>query len=177
MLGGELVKSGMVGAISQIPNSLVNRGEGIEAIRTLAARFQVDVVLMVSGSNQATTAAEQTESWFNFSNATSYESRATLSGLALGVYSGTFLAPFQVVGKAGPIVVDPADPGASAQIYALRKQAQLYALDALKGQFLAGLTQLKATQDAATPAPAPSPTPTPASSPSPSPTPSASPST
>lgn len=178
-LSSDLQASGLVQSSLVIPASLVTAGSSVDEIRTLAARFHVDVALIISGSNKVQLAQSQPQNWF--SNAAAYESRSTLSCLTLGVLSGTFLAPLSGVAKAGPATIDPTDPNAQAQEYQLVKQAQTDAMKSLTTQFIGSLTSLKAQEAAATPTPAPSAMPSadasasasPAASTSPSASPSA----
>lgn len=183
-IGRDLVATGLVTNVAQIPNNLVRPGDSLEALRKLAARFQVDVMLLVSGSQSFERAdAQPATGIFNFGSETAFEARSTLTGLAIGVYSGTFLTPYEVVGKAGPETLDPNAGSYAADQYRLRKAAQEGALRRLKDDFVAGLGRTKAAQEAAPPAPAPtdapSASPSPGASPSPdaeaSPTPSPSP--
>lgn len=168
-LAKEMVATGLVSTVAPIPSNLVRPGDSLDALRKLAARFQVDVLLLVSGSQTFDRADEQPAAGiFNFGSQTSYEARSTLTGLAVGVYSGTFLTPYEVVGKNGPETLDPNAGTFGADQYRIRKAAHEAALKRLKDDFMAGLGRTKAAQDAAPPAsPAPSPSPSPAASASP----------
>lgn len=178
-IGKEMVATGLVTTVAQIPNNVVRPGDSLEALRKLAARFQVDVLLLVSGQQGFVRADEQPATGlFSFGNLTAYEARSTLTGLAVGVYSGTFLTPYEVVGKAGPETLDPNAGAFAADQYRLRKAAHEQSLRRLKDDFVAGLGRTKAAQDAAppaTPAPSPSASASPAASASPDASPSPSP--
>ncbi len=190
-LGADMVAGGLVTNVAQLPSNLARQGDSLEALRKLAARFQVDVLLLVSGGQSFDRADSQPATGiFNFGSQTAFEARSTLTGLAVGVYSGTFLTPYEVVGKAGPETLDPNAGSFGADQYRLRKAAHEIALKRLKDDFVAGLGRTKAAQDAAplaSPVPSAGATPTPdtAASPSPggftspggSPTPSPSPTT
>lgn len=178
LIGKDMVASGLVTHVAQIPSNLVRTGDSLEALRKLAARFQVDVLLLVSGSQSLDRADEQPATGiFNFGSQTAFIARSTLTGLAVGVYSGTFLTPYEVVGTGGPETLDPNAGSYAADQYRLRKAAHETALKRLKDDFVAGLGRTKAAQDALPPAtPAPSATPSVGPSPSASPSASASPS-
>ena len=183
-IGKEMVETGLVTTVAQIPPNVVRPGDSLDALRKLAARFQVDVLLLVSGRQSFERADQQPAAgWFGLGgNLTAYEARSTLTGLAIGVYSGTFLTPYEVVGKAGPETLDPAAGSFAADQYRIRKAAHEDSLRRLKADFVAGLGRTKAAQDAAPPATpgsseAPSASPSVDASASPSPSPSPSPST
>lgn len=169
----DVVAAGQVRSVVQIPATLVNATDSVDTLRSLAARFQVDLLLLVSGSNDTAAAPDQPAQGLFGGAGTSYESRTTLSGLALGVYSGTFLTPFEVTGKSGPTTVDPSGSAGQAQLYQLALAAQTQALGNLKSQLIEGLKQLQAYEATL---PSPTPTPVPTAAPSASPTPSPSPS-
>ncbi|MFN3429347.1 MAG: hypothetical protein ACK46X_05285, partial [Candidatus Sericytochromatia bacterium] len=91
---------------------------------------------------------------------------------AMNVYTGTFLAPFQTVGKEGPTLLDFDSPEYANSAYALRQRAETAAFNQLKTELITSLTTLKATAVApgsATPVPAATPSASPTVAPSPSP--------
>ena len=175
-LGKQMIDGKLVSVVSQIPKTVVPADASLDSLRKLAARFQVDVLLLVSGAQTFDRADAQPTGWFaSFSNTTSFEARTTLTGLAIGVYSGTFLTPFQVVGKAGPLTLDPSSPSFGADAYVIKKEAHEGALKRLREEFMTGLQRAKEAQDSAPPpTPTPSPSPQASASPSPSAAPAAS---
>lgn len=175
-VGKDLVASGLAREMLRLPTTFVTRGMSLDDVRKLGARFQLDVVLIVSGRNTLTTLPAPQPGLFDFSTPQqTFESRTTLTALALTNFTGTMLAPFQVAGYAGPETVDPGDAAAyEGKVYALRQKAQTQALTSLAAKVKASLQDLK--DHPPSPRPSPSPSPTPEPSPSPSPTPSPSPS-
>jgi len=163
-----MVEMGLVSAALQIPPATVRPGDNLDALRKLAARFQVDVLLIVSGSSSLDKAGEQPGGFLGFGDPIAlYEARASLSGLAIGVFSGTFLTPFSAVGISPQQAVEGRGTAANEATYQLRLTAQKDALGRLKTNFIDGLRATKATQDAATPAPSAAPTLSPVATPTP----------
>lgn len=172
----DLVASGLVRDTFQIPTSMLRGGDTIDSIRKLAARFQVDALLIVSGSQTFQRAdAQPLGFWDSFTNRAYYEARSNVTAIAMNVYTGTFLSPFQVVGKDGPTLLDADASDYAASVYAMRQRAETSAFTQLKASFIDSLTKLKAV--AVPPGSVASPTPSPSVSPSASPTPAPSPST
>lgn len=174
--GKDLVASGLVASSVQIPSSMLKGGDTIESIRKLAARFQVDALLLVSGSQTFQRAANQPLGFFDsFTNRAYYEARSSVTAIAMNVYTGTFLAPFQTVGKEGPTLLDFDSADYNTSAYALRQRAETAAFNQLKTELITSLTALKATAVAPGTAVSPQPSATPSASPTvaPSPSPSA----
>ncbi|HEY9724297.1 MAG TPA: hypothetical protein V6D47_20010 [Oscillatoriaceae cyanobacterium] len=170
-LSMQLQTSGLVKSMVLIPATLTRPGDSLDSMRQLAASFQVDVLVLVSGSDSLTRAASQPLGFFDqFSSKAYMENRTVLQGLAIDVLSGQFLDPLQGVGKSAPSLLDPSDSAAYASgSYALEKVSETDALQALANK-------LKDALQAASQAPSASPTASPSPSPTPSATPSASPS-
>lgn len=133
----EMQASGLVSHVVFIPPSLTSTSDSVENIRKLASRFQSDVVLFIDGSSRQELADRQEGGFFGqFSSRTHYESRTLLTGLAMGVLSGRFLPPVQVVGHSGPKAIAPEDAGYTAQLEALQQESERGALLELERQFV-----------------------------------------
>lgn len=158
----DMVATGLVRAVAQLPSALLKGGDSLDAIRKLAARFQVDVLVIVTGRPEFTKATQQPTGFFEqFSNQANYEARSSLTGLALDVFSGTVFAPVEVVGKEGPALLDTGADTFAAAAYEMKKKAQSQSIGKLKDEFLRQLTDLRDHPPAATPAPTPVPSATP----------------
>ena len=129
----ELQASGLVSTLTLVPPSLVGPSDDLETMRKIASRFQSNVLLIVTGGTSVDLAVEQPQGMFT--NATSLVARTVLTGLAVDVLSGRFLAPIEVVGKAGPSTVNP-DGSAAETRYQLEKGAETQAFTELKSRFL-----------------------------------------
>lgn len=163
-LGRELLATGLVTSAAEIPSNLVRPRDSLDTLRKLAARFQVDVLLLVSGSHEFTRSGTQPAAGlFGGNSEANFDARSTVTGLAIGVFSGTFLTPFQVVGTVNNTKLSTDASDYAAKVYALEKTAHEAALVTLKARFVETLTQAKQTQDAAPP---PTPTPVPTATPS-----------
>lgn len=171
----DLVASGLVKSTFEIPNSMLQGGENLDSIRKLSARFQVDALLIVSGSQSLQRADSQPMGfWDSFTNRANYEARTSLTAIAMNIYTGTFFEPFSTVGKDGPVSLDADAPDYATNLYAMRTRAENLAFNQLKTEFLASMERLKAV--AVPPgsiSPSPEATPTVSPSPTPSPSPSA----
>lgn len=129
----ELQASGLVSTLTLVPPSLVGPSDDLETMRKIASRFQSNVLLIVTGGTEVALADEQPQGMF--SNATNLVARTVLTGLAVDVLSGRFLAPIEVVGKSGPSTVNP-DGTAAETRYQLEKGAETQAFSELKTRFL-----------------------------------------
>ncbi len=146
----ELIKTGHVREVFQIPSKFLRGGESLDSLRKIAARFQADVLLIVSGDASFQRADDQTFGFFDiFSNKANYEARMALSGLGLDVYAGTFMTPLQVATKAGPVTLEAADTTFQAERYKLEKQAESEAFAKLRTQLATGLAAKRAELEAA----------------------------
>lgn len=161
----------------QIPSNLVSASVTVDEIRRLGARFQCDIMILVSGSHSFEKSKNQNLSFFDtFSDKANYESQVKLEAIALDVYTGTLLSPFDAATKGGPFLLDRAAADYSEQAYAKEKDTESKAWQALRNEAIERLTQLKSEVDKrkaslndAQPSPAPSPSLAPSTSPSPNP--------
>lgn len=167
-VGGEMVASGLVKSTFEIPDSMLRGGDNLDSIRKLSARFQVDALLIVSGTQSLQRADAQPLGFFDsFTNRAYYEARTSLTAIAMNIYTGTFFEPFETVGKDGPVLLDADASDYATNLYAMRQRAETTAFNQLKTEFLASMTRLKAVAvPPGTSSPAPEPTPTPSPSPS-----------
>lgn len=160
--GTDLRASGLVKTAAMVPNSL-GVGPNLEGLRMLAARLQMDVLLLVSGTSQFKRSDVQPSGWFSaFSNAANFEASTSLVAFFLDVYSGTVLAPITALGSTAPTLLDPTAGNFSAEQKRLNAEAVKTAADKLKASFIDSLKQVQADQLAQAETPAPATTPTPA---------------
>lgn len=171
-LRSELKNSGQVRETIQIPQTLVGYAVTADDLRKLGARFQCDVVVLVTGSHSFDRARTQNLSFFDsFSEKARYESKVKLDALALEVYTGTLLSPFDAAVSGSPTLLDRGAADFNTQSYSYQKETEAKAWQNLRGEALERLNQLKADVDkrkadiakaeaAATPSPAPSEKPT-----------------
>lgn len=166
--GEDLRASGLVKTAAMVPNSL-GMGPNVEGLRKLAARLQMDVLLLVNGTSEFKRSDVQPGGWFSaFSNAANFEARTSLVAFYLDVYSGTVLAPITALGSTAPTLLDPTAGNFSAEQKRLNAEAVKMAADKLKASFINSLKQVQTDQQEqaaappASPAPAATPTPTPA---------------
>lgn len=169
--------SGLIRETFQIPSTLLGSGANIDTLRQLGARFQADIVVIVSGSHQFERAKSQTLSFLDsFTDKTYYESTVTIDAIGLDIFSGTFLSPLRSVLKTTPQVLDRSAPDFSSSSYTLKKEAEATVWKDMGTKFLESLKALKQEIESRPPeSPAPSATPTPTPSVTPFPAASTSP--
>ncbi|PKL75655.1 MAG: hypothetical protein CVV27_14245 [Candidatus Melainabacteria bacterium HGW-Melainabacteria-1] len=179
-LADSLKATGMVRETIQVPSTLVSGSVTIEELRRLGARFQTDILVLINGSHSYQKSKSQNLSFFDsFSDKASYESEVKLEAIALDVFTGTLLSPFDAAVKSTPQLLDQAAADFAQQTYTQQKSAETQAWQALQTEAIERLTQLKAEvdkrkADLATASPMPQATaePTPSATPMPSPVPS-----
>ncbi|MDB5098523.1 MAG: hypothetical protein JWM80_2944 [Cyanobacteria bacterium RYN_339] len=144
----ELVATGLVKTALQIPQALVGGSPNLASLRKLAARFQVDVLLLLSGQSGVQLSDAQPTSFFDsFGNKAWFEGRASVDGLAVDVSTGLFFTSFKAAGQNGPVQADRS-VGFDASTYPLAKQAETAALQGAKQRLVEALTALKASEGA-----------------------------
>lgn len=169
--GQDVVASGLARSAVAVPDEL-GRGVTLEAMRKLAARLQLDALVLVGGESEFTRSEVQPGGLLAaFSNAANFEARTALTGFTLDIYAGTLLAPIAGVGVTSPTLLDPTADSFPAASRKLQADGFTAAATQLKDALIASLRQARDQQAAA-----PTPLPTAAGSPSPEPSPSASPS-
>lgn len=140
--------TGLVRETIRIPNSLISSAVTVDELRRLGSRFQCDIMLLVTGSHEFNKAKNQNLSFFDsFSDKLNYESQIKFNAIALDVYTGTLLSPFDAATKAGPFLLDRSAPDFATQSYAKQKESESKTWDALRSEALERLTQLKADVD------------------------------
>ena len=145
----KLVETGHVREVFQIPSSFLAGNESLDGLRKVAARFQADVLLIVSGDAAFGRSDDQSFGfWDVFNQKSNFEARMSMSGLGLDVFAGTFMTPLQVATKAGPATLDPADANFQAESYRLQKQAESDAFAKLREQLATGLGVKRAELEA-----------------------------
>ena len=173
-----LKDSGLVRETIKIPNALISSSVTIDELRRLGARFQCDIIVLITGEHDFEKAKNQNLSFFDsFSDKAYYESEVELEAITLDVFTGTLLSPFNVAVEAGPVLLDRAAADYADQSYKAQKEAEAKAWSELKDEALTNLRQLKADVDKRKAnlqaSPAPSATPEPAPTPAPTATPAA----
>lgn len=160
--------SGIVKETLLIPQSFVGSSQSLEEIRSLGSRFQTDVLIIVTGNNDFSPSRQQQVGFFDsFSNNTAYESQVSLEAIALDVYTGTLLKPFEASAKGERISFDDQSRDFQDKSYAYQKAVENKAWTALQSQVVDGLRQLKADVDARLDSVDVQPSPSPVSSPTP----------
>ncbi|MEB3329971.1 MAG: hypothetical protein VKQ33_12125, partial [Candidatus Sericytochromatia bacterium] len=153
----------------------LGRGVTLEGLRKLAARLQLDVLVLVSGSSQFKRSETQPGGLFAaFSNAANFEARSALTGFTLDVFAGTLLTPITGLGATSPTLLDPTAEAFLTASRQLQVDAFTTAANQLRDALIGSLRQVREQQAEAPTTPAPRPEPSPAEAPSPtaSPTPS-----
>jgi hypothetical protein len=162
--------SGVVKETLLIPQSFVGGAQNLEGLRTLGSRFQTDVLLIVTGNHTFAPSRQQQGGFFeSFSNTTAYEGQVSLEAIALDVYTGTLLKPFEASARGEKISLDNQSRDFQDKSYAYQKAVEYQAWSALQAQVVDGLKQLKTDVDERlTPdaSPSPSPAASPAATPS-----------
>lgn len=137
--------SGLIRETLQIPATLISGAITIDQVRRLGARFQCDIMILVSGSHQFDKSrSQQLSFWDSFSEKQNYESKVKLDAIALDVYTGTLLSPFDAATKGGPFLLDRAAPDYSQQAYEKQKTVEQAAWKELEEDAIDSFTQLKA---------------------------------
>lgn len=174
-LKSSLKNSGQVRETLQIPNSLISSAITVEELRKLGARFQCDIMVLVTGSHSFEKAKSQNLSFFDsFSDKASYESKIKLEAIALDVFTGTLLSPFNAAVTGTATLLDRAANDFNTRAYTYQKDTEAKAWESLRSEALERLNQLrqdvdkrKATLNQASPQPIASPSPSAAPSASP----------
>lgn len=156
--GQDVVATGLVRSAVPVPESL-GQGASLEALRKLAARLQLDVLLLVSGTSEFKRSEIQPGGWVSaFSNQANYEARSSLVGFPMDVYSGTLLPPIYGLGTTSPTLLDPTLEGFTQQRRKLETDAFTVAANQAKDALIASLGATREAQKGASPSPAASPT-------------------
>lgn len=155
----QLIATGNVRNVFPVPGTFLNGSESLDDLRKLAARFQADVLLIVSGQSafERADAQDPTNFWSDLFGApkVKYEARMTLTSVGLDVFSGTFMNPVTVAKKSGTVALDRAQADYASERYKLTSQAELDAFVSLREQLAAGLAAKRAAMAAEAASPAP----------------------
>ncbi len=161
-----------------IPPSFSAGAQNFEALRTLGSRFQTDILLVITGSHQFAPSRQQQVGFLeSFSNTVAYDSNITLEAIAIDVFTGTLLRPFEASARGERIRLDRQQADFEDKAYAYQKEIEEKAWTDLQAEVVQGLEQLKkdVEERLANPVPAPTPSPTPIPTPNPTPNPTSSP--
>ena len=137
--------SGAVKETLLIPESFVGNSQSFESLRTLGSRFQTDVLLIITGKHTFSPSRQQNQGFFeSFSDTVAYESQVSLEAIALDVYTGTLLKPFEASAKGERILLSSEAADFQDAAYAYQKSVETLAWKELQDQVVEGFTQLKA---------------------------------
>lgn len=168
--------SGMVRETIQIPPNLVSN-LSMDFMRQLGSRFKADILLVVTGNHEFGRSPSQELNFFDlFGDKGFYESNIRLTGLAIDIYTGSYLNPLTAAALGGPKGLSPSDTNFKGESYSLKRTSEMAAWTKLSKDFVEMLGEVKKESDLLPNRPIPTPTPTPTPSPTASPTPSSSPS-
>lgn len=148
-LQNHLNQADLISETVQLPDSLIRGGSSLESLRNLGARFQTDVLVLVTGAHRFERSRKQNLSFFDsFSDNAYYESEVQIEALALDIFTGTFLTPFSVAVKGESVLLDRAASDYAEQIYSYQKQVELQAWQHLQQEALERLQVLKRNVEA-----------------------------
>ena len=151
-LRDQLLGSKLVREVFQVPESLASSASTLDGMRGLAARFQSDVLLVLSGSGgvKAADATAPTSFFDTFSSKATYAGSATIEGLAVDVVTGIFIGSFKTAGASDPKQVDTGNAATFAgAVYPLAQTAETKALASANTRLIDALTALKTANEAA----------------------------
>lgn len=141
----KLIDSGLVSELIEIPSSLLSGSTNIEELRRLGARFQTDILVLVSGQHIFSRARSQNISfWDSFSNKLYYESKVHFEAITLDVYTGTLLSPFEASTNGEATLMDPSSPTFAEDNYRYEKKVENQTWQDLGDEALNNLKQLEA---------------------------------
>jgi hypothetical protein len=144
----QLIAAGQAKSAVVIPATLLESQPSLSSLRKLAARFQVDVLLVLSGSSSLQMADNQpTSFWDSFGNKGWYEGRSALQGLVVDIATGLFIGSFQAAGQDGPVQADRTS-AFQTTTYPLVQNAEARALDVVRQRLADALNAVKTNQGA-----------------------------
>lgn len=138
-----LKNSGMISETIEIPQTLVG-SMNIENLRQVGARFQTDIIVLITGNHQFARSRDQSIGFFDsFSNSAYYQSEMKMEAIALDVFTGTLLSPFDTASKGEPILLDRSASDYAVKAYAYQKQVEAKAWKSMEIEALDRFAQLK----------------------------------
>ncbi|MEB3329969.1 MAG: hypothetical protein VKQ33_12115 [Candidatus Sericytochromatia bacterium] len=148
-LNAGLVASGLARQASAIP-AVLGRGVGLEGLRRLAARLQLDGLVLVGGRSRFERSELQPGGFFAaFGSGANFEARTTLTAFTLDVRAGTLLTPASGAGATPPTLLDPTLPSFVPERRRLVREAFSDAVTGLGQGLQAGLREARDAQAAA----------------------------
>ncbi len=127
-----------------IPPTFSAGAQNFETLRTLGSRFQTDILLVITGSHQFGPGRQQQVGFLDsFSNNIAYESNITLEAIAIDVFTGTLLRPFEASARGERIRLDRQQVDFDDRAYAYQKEVEEKAWTDLQEEVVQGLNQLK----------------------------------
>ena len=140
---GHLEGSKLVRETLQIPSSLVSRETNLDQLRQIAARFQTDILVLVNANHSFELSRDQNLSfWDSFSEKSFYESKVKYEAIALDVFTGTLLSPFDAAVTGERMLLDFADPNVAQERYAYQRGVEEQAWGMLMDEALQRLDTL-----------------------------------
>lgn len=141
--------SGVIKETLIIPQGFINGEQNLDTLRLLGSRFQTDVLLIVTGKHDFAPSRDQASGFFSsFSDAVAYESKVSLEALALDVFTGTLLKPFDVSASGERVTLSSEATDFQDRVYDYKKTVEQQAWWALEAQVLEGFKQLKTDVEA-----------------------------
>ena len=173
-----LLNSGLVQKTDILSSTILSYSTNFDEIRKLAARFQEDIVLVVSTKQEIKVDNTQPLGfWDSFVGSKWYRyATANTEVVCFDINTGIYLFTDETVGKSDIALLDKDSVTYQDDQYDLKKQATERAWDDLNSRIIKNLISTKAKIDSM-PAPTPAPTATASPGASASPSPSATPST
>jgi len=166
--------SGMVRETIQIPPNLVSN-LSMDFMRQLGSRFKADILLVVTGNHDFGRSPSQNLNFFElFGDKGFYESNIRLTGLAIDIFTGSYLNPLTAAALGGPKGLSPSDTNFKGESYTLKRESEMAAWTKLSKDFVEMLSEVKRESDLLPPRPLVTPVPSATPTPAPSATPMAS---
>lgn len=140
----ELENSDLVKEVIQMPQALIPNQPSMDTFRQLGARFQVDVVLIMTGENRFEKARNKDIPFFeSFTNQAYWKSEAQIETLTLDTFSGLFLTPVKSIAKQQSELLDPTQIDFEEKQAMIQSEAERKAWKTQKEQLIARLQNIK----------------------------------
>lgn len=128
----------------QIPTALIAQNTNLEQLRQIGARFQTDILVIVNASHDFALSNDQNLSfWDSFSEKAYYESKVKYEAIALDIFTGTLLSPFDAAISGERILIDALEPNAAQARYSYQKSVEEQAWKMLQEEALKRLGHLE----------------------------------
>lgn len=141
----KIINSGLVKKSNIIPESLLNYGSSLEDIRKLGARFQLDILFIISFSfENKIDNSISLNFWDSLVGSKWYRySICKIEILCLDITTGIFLFSTKLSDKSQTILLDKDDPNFNSSLYNLKKEGATKALDLLSTKVIDELRLVK----------------------------------